>query len=285
MIINLKSIDVDLTPEVSEYSETSPEIDQTYDWDPIPGDAKFDLIDGDIRIPGVVSKESDTPFRMSILETGEYLSEVEVTINITDYTESEWVVKFGEDYSLVGKFDVMGTQIPVNIPHPKLGNLDAVVSLEEDESGYLRVVVVSVEGMRAYLPIESVVYEEGLTKYGLVKLSRGDWKPDPSEVVRVQEECQAWNHVEWVVLHGSYSEVYLHDGDDDTRKDFSTKHTGVWYQDPTGRFRGKDSHSESPWGVFFHNRPGHRDPEKEIDSLFPISNWIERWQSTILSQW
>ena len=31
MIINLKSIDVDLTPEVSEYSETSPEIDQTYD--------------------------------------------------------------------------------------------------------------------------------------------------------------------------------------------------------------------------------------------------------------
>ena len=103
MIINLQSIDVDLTPEVSGYSETSPEIDQTYDWDPIPGDAKFDLIDGDIRIPGVVSKESDTPFRMSILETGEYLSEVEVTIN-PDYTESEWVVKFGEDYSLVKHF-------------------------------------------------------------------------------------------------------------------------------------------------------------------------------------
>ena len=70
--LNLQKLDVDLTPAVTDY--TGGQIEETYDWDPIPEDQVFDLVcypsiwdvhQVVVKVPAVVSKAGRTPFRMS----------------------------------------------------------------------------------------------------------------------------------------------------------------------------------------------------------------------------
>lgn len=240
------------------------------DFNDIPATEVFALRSKNIVLPGVVSKGGSTPFRMGSLPTYDQgVIEIEVYPNEEDFPD--WQQTFPQ-YRLFNRAGDDSILVPLK------DGCYARVSLQEPSPGEITVLVKKewTNNKRLYLPPEAVEYTETLTTLCLRGLSRCGWEPDPSDVARIKEDVARWNETQWVSLYGSYVETDLDYGDDDSRKYTSTRREGVWYQDPTGYFRGRDRHPASQWGVYT-KRPRERDAEKEIYDLFPVQIWVDRW--------
>jgi len=287
--LNLKKMSVDLSPVVS-YWDGRPRINEEYDWEPIPVDSRLDLVMGDIRIPEVVSKGLPTPFRMVAVGTWDQcVVEIECVPNLCDYSCSEWLERFGNEYSFEGRECSIDIR-PISVTHPNFGPTQIRFEIE-DLDGVVIVeawIEVKINGkatiLVAQLPLEAFVVDGHLTSVAITGLSRNGWEADPLDVQRVKEECDRWNATQWVPLTGTYVESDLEFGDDDRRSTISTSHSHTWWQDPTGHFQGPCKHRKSQWGVYA-DKPQHRNPEKEIHDLFPSSHWSSQWLPTLMTQW
>ena len=284
--LNLQKLDVDLTPAVSDY--TGGQIEETYDWDPIPEDQVFDLVcypsiwdvhQVVLKVPAVVSKASPTPFRMSAegsMDQG--CVEVAIVPNFSDYTEEKWAELFGNQYKLVNRV-YHGPDIKIKFCHPQWGMTDAFVSLKDDDGILACKVSIAYPPRRrtpaiGYVPLGAVIVRDGLTSYALEGLNRYGWEPDPAEVDRIKKEVERWNATEWIPMKDQVSEITEDTlNDSDSRKVYRNTYTRVRYKDPTHHFRG------------LQEVAGKRYAPDEVDNLFPRSLWMERHLNVLLPQW
>lgn len=253
-----------------------------YQYEEIPDDAVFSIRSRDLLLEDAVSKGGRTPFRfwgLSSYDQG--VVDLEIFLNEEDFPD--WKAVWGNTFSFTGRRE--DRRIPLTFSHPS-GEIHAQVGLSDSDHG-LFVTVKNVKNNRrqvATLPLEAVEYEDRLTSIVLKDLSRCGWEPDQSEVDRIVSEVDRWNSTEWVELRGTYTELDYTYGDDDTRKYIRTERSGVWYQDPTGYFRGRETHPDSPWGVY-GRCPRTRDAAREIQETFPVQIWLDKWLPDLLPQW
>lgn len=281
--LNLKKLAVDLSPVVKDW-DGRPRINEEYDWEPIPGEYRLDLVDGSSRIPSVVSKSSKTPFKMVAVDTWDQcVVEVVIEPNLSDYSEEEWLEKFGNEYALEGREIYCDIRVPFT--HPDLGFTQIRFEMEDlDGLTVEAVICVKEKILVAQLPLEALDIDSHLTSVAITGLSRNGWEPNPHEINRIMAECSRWNSTQWVPLTGTYVQQDFEYGDDDRRITAHESHCHTWWQDPTGYFQGPCKHRKSQWGVYA-DRPQLRNPEREIQEIFLVKHWLDKWLPSLMHQW
>lgn len=292
------SLGVDLSPAIANWSSSQGEQLDQWDWDALPDDQLFDLINP--HVPGVISKGADTPFRVYADDTFDQdVVEVEIAFNFgykedgfsSGLTPEEWLERWGDRFEII---PALGTNyLEVIIPETNrvnrlrltLGRDAVFVSGSHKDAGNIERKLCT-----GSLPLESVQIKRSLLDLKLVGLNRGDWQPEAvpeATQERLRQECDRWNATEWQALKGTYADYHCDTlNDRDERVTTSERFEHIWWADPTGFFRGKSTHRGCAWKVFF-DQPKRRDAAVEIAALtpYPVQHWIDRYLPLLVEQW